>query len=99
MTSIPASRRARATTFAPRSCPSRPGLAMTTRTRDAGPLEAGACFGAALPFLAPAAFAFLGLNVRQTCLAQDNRLWLPARRIASAKASVARDRAVCEIPK
>src|SRR3954463_16580862 len=31
MTSMPASRSARATTFAPRSCPSRPGLAMTTR--------------------------------------------------------------------
>src|SRR3990170_3988936 len=31
MTSIPASRRARAITFAPRSCPSRPGFAMRTR--------------------------------------------------------------------
>src|SRR5687767_4411510 len=31
MTSIPASRSARAITFAPRSWPSRPGLAMTTR--------------------------------------------------------------------
>src|SRR5262245_19164070 len=31
MTSIPASRRARAMIFAPRSCPSRPGFAMTTR--------------------------------------------------------------------
>src|SRR6266496_2557025 len=31
MTSIPASRRARAMIFAPRSCPSRPGLAITTR--------------------------------------------------------------------
>src|SRR5262245_59204017 len=31
MTSIPASRSARAMTLAPRSCPSRPGLAMTTR--------------------------------------------------------------------
>src|SRR5689334_19030403 len=31
MTSIPASRNARAITFAPRSCPSRPTLAMTTR--------------------------------------------------------------------
>src|SRR5579872_4749498 len=31
MTSTPASRNARATTFAPRSWPSRPGLAMTTR--------------------------------------------------------------------
>src|SRR5215471_4302005 len=31
MTSTPASRSARATTFAPRSCPSRPGLAITTR--------------------------------------------------------------------
>src|SRR5512133_1670786 len=31
MTSMPASRKARATTFAPRSCPSSPGLAMTTR--------------------------------------------------------------------
>src|SRR6516225_4769956 len=31
MTSTPASRSARATTFAPRSWPSRPGLAMTTR--------------------------------------------------------------------
>src|ERR671919_134768 len=31
MTSMPASRRARAMIFAPRSCPSRPGLATTTR--------------------------------------------------------------------
>src|SRR5215469_4122601 len=31
MTSTPASRSARATTFAPRSWPSRPGFAMTTR--------------------------------------------------------------------
>src|ERR1041384_4475279 len=31
MTSIPASRRARAMTLAPRSCPSRPGLATSTR--------------------------------------------------------------------
>src|SRR3954447_15981299 len=34
MTSIPASRSARATTFAPRSWPSRPGLATTTRIRE-----------------------------------------------------------------
>src|SRR6266568_1722921 len=33
MTSMPASRRARATTLAPRSCPSSPGLAITTRIR------------------------------------------------------------------
>src|SRR5947207_5338084 len=33
MTSNPASRNARAITFAPRSCPSRPGLATTTRYR------------------------------------------------------------------
>src|SRR5438874_2698430 len=33
MTSNPASRRARAITLAPRSCPSRPGLATTTRYR------------------------------------------------------------------
>src|SRR5207248_3815512 len=33
MTSKPASRRARAITLAPRSCPSRPGLATTTRYR------------------------------------------------------------------
>src|SRR5213593_2174282 len=31
MTSMPASRNARATTFAPRSCPSSPGFAITTR--------------------------------------------------------------------
>src|SRR5436305_10575531 len=31
MTSMPASRRARAMTLAPRSCPSRPGLATSTR--------------------------------------------------------------------
>src|SRR5438445_1595728 len=38
MTSMPASRKARATTLAPRSCPSRPGLAMSTRMRCwAGP--------------------------------------------------------------
>src|SRR5215468_4145637 len=35
MTSIPASRRARATTLAPWSCPSRPGFATTTRMRSA----------------------------------------------------------------
>src|SRR4051794_34878963 len=34
MTSIPASRSARATTFAPRSWPSRPGFATTTRMRE-----------------------------------------------------------------
>src|SRR6188472_1168767 len=33
MTSNPASRNARAITLAPRSCPSRPGLATTTRYR------------------------------------------------------------------
>src|SRR4051812_32455736 len=33
MTSMPASRSARAMIFAPRSCPSRPGLATTTRIR------------------------------------------------------------------
>src|SRR3954470_3083602 len=39
MTSKPASRRARATTFAPRSCPSSPGLATRMRTlRLPGPL-------------------------------------------------------------
>src|SRR5213080_1808660 len=32
MTSMPASRSARVITFAPRSCPSRPGFAMTTRS-------------------------------------------------------------------
>src|SRR2546421_10164920 len=38
MTSKPASRRARAITLAPRSCPSRPGLATTTRyRRSTGP--------------------------------------------------------------
>src|ERR1017187_4891328 len=52
MTSTPASRRARATTFAPRSWPSKPGFAITTRmllmtylpTRRAraGPARAGA---------------------------------------------------------
>src|ERR1044071_5300225 len=35
MTSIPASRSARAITLAPRSCPSSPGLATTTRTGPA----------------------------------------------------------------
>src|SRR6185437_6935348 len=34
MTSMPASRNARATTLAPRSCPSRPGFATTTRIRE-----------------------------------------------------------------
>src|SRR5215210_3993539 len=37
MTSMPASRRARAMIFAPRSCPSRPGLAITTRIFPAIP--------------------------------------------------------------
>src|SRR6266550_7626632 len=36
MTSNPASRSARATTFAPRSCPSRPGLATMIRSFSAG---------------------------------------------------------------
>src|SRR5215471_11949465 len=36
MTSIPASRRARAITLAPRSCPSRPGLAIRTRIGRSG---------------------------------------------------------------
>src|SRR5678809_465596 len=37
---MPASRSARATTLAPRSCPSRPGLAMRTRMRCAGEADA-----------------------------------------------------------
>src|SRR5918995_5345773 len=36
MTSMPASRKARAMIFAPRSCPSNPGLAITTRMRPPG---------------------------------------------------------------
>jgi len=47
MTSIPASRSARATTFAPRSWPSSPGFAMMTRTRPAGPALAGGAFAPA----------------------------------------------------
>src|SRR5688572_4723578 len=39
---MPASRRARAITFAPRSCPSRPGLAMTPRIRCCDTLPAPA---------------------------------------------------------
>src|SRR6266508_1692949 len=39
MTSKPASRRARATTLTPRSCPSRPGLATTTRIRPCATLR------------------------------------------------------------
>src|SRR3954452_7761945 len=42
MTSIPASRSARAMIFAPRSCPSSPGLATTTRIL---PLEAASTAG------------------------------------------------------
>src|SRR4051812_48924325 len=42
MTSIPASRSARAMIFAPRSCPSKPGLATTTRIL---PLEAASTAG------------------------------------------------------
>src|SRR5262245_52921450 len=41
---MPASRSARATTFAPRSCPSSPGLAMTTRIL---PLISGSVSGSA----------------------------------------------------
>src|SRR5688500_16828225 len=41
MTSMPASRRARAMIFAPRSCPSSPGLATTTRILRAVGLGAG----------------------------------------------------------
>src|SRR5215210_1473626 len=40
MTSMPASRRARAMILAPRSCPSRPGLATTTRILRAVGVEA-----------------------------------------------------------
>src|SRR6478609_4692271 len=42
MTSMPASRRARAMIFAPRSCPSKPGLATTTRIL---PLDAASTAG------------------------------------------------------
>src|SRR2546421_643796 len=46
MTSMPASRRARAMTFAPRSCPSSPGLAITTLSlRILGPGIWGSGFG------------------------------------------------------
>src|SRR3954454_24467670 len=41
MTSIPASRSARAMTFAPRSCPSRPGFATSTRIFLSLMLEGG----------------------------------------------------------
>ena len=40
MTSMPASRSARATTLAPRSCPSSPGLATTTRMRPCATVPA-----------------------------------------------------------
>src|SRR5215203_36906 len=53
MTSIPASRRARAMIFAPRSCPSSPGLATTTRILR---VELGAAIALMLVVLAPAAF-------------------------------------------
>src|SRR4051812_19649646 len=43
MTSMPASRNARAMIFAPRSCPSRPGLATTTRIL---PFDAASTAGA-----------------------------------------------------
>src|SRR5436305_1271850 len=55
MTSMPASRSARAMIFAPRSCPSRPGLAITTRilraTAASLAAEGGAvrALGAVLP--------------------------------------------------
>src|SRR4051795_6268245 len=51
MTSMPASRGARAMIFAPRSCPSRPGLATTTRIFRAGVLITGRgmVFGPAPP--------------------------------------------------
>src|SRR5450759_1902008 len=49
MTSMPASRRARAMTLAPRSCPSSPGLAMTTRIRRMVTSEACAFRRAVLP--------------------------------------------------
>src|SRR4029077_20450254 len=39
MTSMPASRKARAIIFAPRSCPSSPGFAMTTRIFRATAVE------------------------------------------------------------
>src|ERR1043166_1773338 len=41
MTSMPASRSARAMTFAPRSCPSRPGFATSTRIFRVDILEGG----------------------------------------------------------
>src|SRR3990170_1129967 len=46
MTSMPASRSARAMIFAPRSCPSRPGLATTTRIF---PLDPDSTAGGRLP--------------------------------------------------
>src|SRR5689334_10088731 len=45
MTSMPASRSARAMIFAPRSCPSRPGLATTTRILRPPPEERAAVWG------------------------------------------------------
>src|SRR4029079_12630599 len=60
MASIPASRRARAMIFAPRSCPSSPGLATTTRI-----LRPGSVCGSA-SLLAPVSVteARLDLHVR-----------------------------------
>src|SRR6266446_4442678 len=43
MTSMPASRRARAMTFAPRSCPSSPGLAITTLSLRTFNLQSAIC--------------------------------------------------------
>src|ERR687891_176331 len=48
MTSIPASRNARATTLAPRSCPSRPGLATMIRSGPGAATGASDVTGAKL---------------------------------------------------
>src|SRR5688500_2620496 len=68
MTSIPASRSARAMIFAPRSCPSRPGLATTTRIFFV--LE-GAAMGGWAPILWLAPNAELHRHVRLVDGADD----------------------------
>src|SRR5918996_5139588 len=96
MTSIPASRRARAMIFAPRSCPSRPGLAITTRIFLA---TAAQVYGGEtdrrrlLPRMAEPRRRAVGIRRRGRGRARAARLRAGcARAVAGGRASLAADR-------
>src|ERR1041384_6137648 len=71
MTSIPASRRARATTFAPRSWPSSPGLAITTRIRPCATATSATFL--VLPSRRGAARTYLGRYYRRAIRHPDRK--------------------------